>query len=72
MKAQASNLAIQMGQTRWLMFAQNAVPVPKPLLIVLIFWLTVLFVSFGLFAPRNLTMRAGLLISALTVGVRSF
>lgn len=71
MKAQASNLAIQMGQTHWLMFAQNAVPVPKPLLIVLIFWLTV-FVSFGLFAPRNLTARAGLLISALTVGVRSF
>jgi hypothetical protein len=68
LKAQASNLAVQMGQTRWLMFAQNTVPVPKPLLIVLLFWLTVLFVSFGLFAPQNLTVRAGLLISALSVG----
>ena len=67
MKAQASNLAIQMGQTRRLMFAQNAVPVPRPLLFVLIFWLTLLFLSFGLFAPRNLTVRSGLLISALSV-----
>ena len=67
LKAQASNLAIQMGQTRWLMFAQNTIPVPKPLLVILIFWLTVLFFSFGLFAPRNLTVRSGLLISALSV-----
>lgn len=65
MKAQASTLAIQMGQTRWLMFAQNTVPVPKLLLLMLIFWLTVLFMSFGLFAPRNLTVGSGLFLSAL-------
>ena len=67
MKAQASNLAVQMGQTRWLMFTQNTVPVPKPLLFVLTFWLTVLFISFGLFAPNNLTVKSGLFISALAV-----
>lgn len=67
MKAQASSLAIQMGQTRWLIFAQNTIPVPKLLLLVLIFWLTVLFISFGLFAPRNLTVRSGLFTSALAV-----
>lgn len=67
MKAQALSLAIQMGQTRWLIFAQNTIPVPKLLLLVLIFWLTVLFISFGLFAPRNLTVRSGLFISALAV-----
>ena len=67
MKAQASNLAIQMGQVRWLMFAQSSVPVPKLLLLVLIFWLTVLFFSFGLFAPRNFTVRSGLFVSALAV-----
>lgn len=67
MKAQASSLAIQMGQTRWLIFAQNTIPVPKLLLVALNFWLTVLFLSFGLFAPRNLTVRFGLFISALAV-----
>jgi hypothetical protein len=67
MKAQACNLAIQMGQVRWLMFAQNSIPVPKVLLLVLIFWLTVLFFSFGLFAPHNFTVRTGLFVSALAV-----
>jgi hypothetical protein len=67
MKMQASNLAIQTGQIRWLMFAQNSVPVPKILLLVLLFWLVVLFFSFGLFGPRNLTVKACLLVSALAV-----
>ena len=67
LKAQASNLAIRMGQTRWLMSAQKTIPVPKPLLVMLISWLTILFVSFGLFAPRNFTVQAGLFISALAV-----
>jgi hypothetical protein len=67
LKAQASNLTIQMGQTRWLMFAQNTIPVPKLLLVMLIFWLTVLFISFGIFAPRNLTVKSGLFMAALAV-----
>jgi hypothetical protein len=64
-KTQASNLAVQLGQIRWLMFAQNSVPVPRLLLFMLVFWLTVLFMSFGLFAPRNLTVASGLFMSAL-------
>jgi hypothetical protein len=70
MKAQASNLAIQMVQVRWLMFAQSSAPVPKLLLLVLIFWLIVLFFSFGLFAPRNFTVRSGLLVSASRLQVQ--
>jgi hypothetical protein len=38
-----------------------------PLLVVLVFWLTTLFISFGLFAPRNGTVVASLFISALSV-----
>jgi hypothetical protein len=67
MKNEALGLAIQMGQTRWLMFEQRAVPVPATLLIVLVFWLTALFVSFGMFAKPNATLIAGLLVSALSV-----
>ena len=36
-----------MGQTRWLMIAQAAVQVPKPLVAVLIFWLTIIFIGWG-------------------------
>jgi hypothetical protein len=67
LKGQATSLAIQLGQTRWLMFEQRTVPIPKLLLGMLIFWLTVLFISFGLFAPRNVTVLVGLFIAALAV-----
>jgi hypothetical protein len=67
LKAQATSLAIQMGEMRWLMYEQKAVPVPKLLLAMLISWLVILFASFGLFAPRNLTVQAGLFMSALAV-----
>jgi len=35
--------------------------------VILTFWLVVLFASFGLYAPRNATVFAALLISALSV-----
>jgi hypothetical protein len=38
-----------------------------PLLIVLTFWITALFISFGLFAPLNGTTVASLFVSALSV-----
>jgi hypothetical protein len=45
----------------------NTTPVSVPLLVVLVFWLTVIFFSFGLFAPRNATVVATLLICALSI-----
>jgi hypothetical protein len=55
-------------QTRWLMFGQQAGnAIQTPLLVVLVFWLAALFASFGLFAPRNLTVIAVLCVSALSV-----
>jgi len=38
-----------------------------PLLVVLVLWLTVIFVSFGLFAPSNATVISSLFVSALSV-----
>ena len=72
LQAQAQGLAIQLGQTRWLMFAQQSVSVPMPLLEILVFWLTMLFISFGLFAPHNGTVVASLFISALAVSAAIF
>jgi hypothetical protein len=64
LQGQAVNLALQMGQTRLLMFTQRSVPVPKPLLVILLFWLIALFASFGLFAPTNYTVIVSLFIAA--------
>ena len=67
LRAQATNVAIQLGQTRWLMFEQRTVPVPRLLLVMLVSWLAVLFISFGLYASPNLTVVVSLFFSALAV-----
>ena len=38
-----------------------------PFLVVLVFWLSMIFTSFGLFAPANSTVVAVLLVCALSV-----
>src|SRR5262245_38228672 len=63
----ASGLAVDLGRTRWLMYAQATTSVSRPLLIVLVLWLSAIFVSFGLFAPFNTTVVASLCVSALSV-----
>ena len=67
LQSQALSMAIQLGQTRSLMFAQKASSVPMPLLAVLVFWLTLLFMSFGLFVRPNVTVVVSLFASALAV-----
>jgi hypothetical protein len=67
LQAQASSMVIALGQTRWLMAEQRVNSVSVPLLVVLIFWLTIIFISFGLFAPRNVTVVVSLLVSSLSV-----
>ena len=66
-QSQALSIVIGLGQTRWLMYEQRVNSVSVPLLIVLIFWLTALSISFSLFAPRNAIVVATLLVSALSV-----
>jgi hypothetical protein len=67
LQAQAISVGIQLGQTRLLVLEQRRVPVPRALLATLIFWLFALFVSFGLFAPFNVTAMSSLLTSAAAV-----
>jgi len=67
LRQQGLNLAVQLAQIRWLMYAQNSVPFPRFLLLMLIGWLILLFVSFGIFAPSNPLVLAGFLASATAV-----
>jgi hypothetical protein len=66
-QAQAVNLVMSLGQTRWLMSEQRTNTVSVSMLVVLIFWLTIIFISFGLYAPRNATVVVSLLVSAISV-----
>ena len=67
LQAQAFSIAMGLLQTRWLQYQQTTTAVSVPLLVVLVFWLAVIFFGFGLFAPRNATVVASLLICALSV-----
>ena len=65
--AQALSMAMGIGQTRWLMYEQGVTAVSMPLLVVLVAWLTIIFISFGVLAPPNGTVIASLCVSALSV-----
>jgi len=67
LQGQALSIAMDLGKTRWLMFAQAISSVSMPLLVVLVLWLAAIFISFGLFAPFNGTVVATLFVSALSV-----
>ena len=67
LQSQALSIAVDIGKTRWLMYEQAISSVSLPLLVVLVLWLTVIFISFGLFAPFNATVVSSLLVSALSV-----
>jgi len=59
--------AFGMGQLRWLIFVQGATNLPMPLIIALIVWLTLVFISSGLFARRNHTVVASFFAAAFSV-----
>jgi hypothetical protein len=59
-------------EVRWGVFALGGRSVPLPFLVVLLFWLTITFASFGLFAPRNAMLFGVLFVCALSVGSAVF
>ena len=66
-QVQAVTMVMSLAHTRWLMYEQGANSVSKPMLMILVFWLSAIFVSFGLFAPRNATAITALFVAGLSV-----
>jgi uncharacterized membrane protein len=66
-QAQAAQLCNDLGRTRWMLSQRDDDIIPTPLVAVLVFWLTVLFVTFGLFSPGNATVMVVLLVCSLSV-----
>jgi hypothetical protein len=67
LRALALQLTVDLARSRWRLVAEEGSAIPLPFLIILVFWLTVLFASFGLFAPKNATVVATLLVGTLSV-----
>jgi hypothetical protein len=71
MQTRAIQVGIDLAQTRVLL-AEAGSGIPKPFIAVLVFWLTIIFVSFGLFARPNLTIVVALLASAFSASAAIF
>ena len=64
--AEAMQIGAELGHTRALLLEQTGGSIPIPFLVVLVFWLVMIFVGFGLFAPANPTVVSVLLVCALS------
>jgi hypothetical protein len=64
---EATKAVSELVHARWQLVAEQGSSIPTPFLFVLVFWLCVLFGSFGLFAPFNATVLASLFVCALSV-----
>ena len=70
--ARAQQIASDVSQTRWLLIEETQSQLPVAFLVVLLFWLTMLFASFGLFSPRNATVITVLFVCACSVSAAIF
>ncbi len=65
-------LAHELLLSRWLQLEQAQTTLPMPFLIILLFWLTLLYTSFGLLAPRNATVITVMFLGALALATAIF
>jgi len=72
LKSKAIDVSENLLNARWVLVSSAGSSVPRPFVGILIFWLTVTFGSFGLFAPRNATVVGVLLVCAISMGCAMF
>ena len=72
LQGQAQALGHEIMLTRWLQIEQAQLTLPTPFLVILLFWLTLLYTSFGLLAPRNATVITIMLLGALALATALF
>jgi Protein of unknown function (DUF4239) len=72
LRSRALDGTADLASARIRLFAQQDSSLPVPLLVVLVFWLTILFSGYGILAPSNATVVTMLLVCALSVSAAIF
>jgi len=72
LQSRATQAFTEAAQIRLQLFAQTGGSIPTPFLIILVFWLGAIFVSFTLFARTNLIAMASLFVCALSFACAIF
>jgi hypothetical protein len=65
LQSNALQISNTLARSRWTTVEQIGSRLPWPFFIVVVFWLAVIFASFGLFAPRNASVMAALFVASL-------
>jgi hypothetical protein len=68
LQGEAVATSLDLLRQRWLLIEQQGPNVQRVVLVVLVSWVTMIFVSFGLNAPRNGTVVVAFLICSLAIG----
>jgi hypothetical protein len=72
LQARALDISGQMANSRWLMVMQSQGSIATPMLVIMVFWLSIIFAAWGVFSPRNLVVVVALLACALSVSLATF
>ena len=68
LQGQALQVTAAAMATRWELGLENLSKTPTPLLVLVVFWFIILFASFGLFAPANITSVTAIFLCSVGVG----
>lgn len=67
LQSRALEVSGQIAEAHWLLVESEEEGLPWPFLVVMVFWLAVLFATFGLQAPGNVTVLFTLVVCSLSV-----
>jgi hypothetical protein len=67
LQSTALQISGAIAAARWSILQQIGSDIQWPFMAILVFWLAIIFASFGLFAPRNASVTAALFVAALSV-----
>jgi hypothetical protein len=72
LQSRAVQISNELAQVRYLLFVESENVIPTPFLAILAFWLMIIFASFSLFSPLNVTILTCLCLFALSAACAIF
>ena len=67
LKERALAVSGDIAQARWFLLEELDSTMPRPFVAIMVFWLMLIFFSYGLFTPRNATVLAVLALCAVSL-----
>jgi len=72
LQSRAIQISHDIVSSRWFLIIQREGTISVPLVVIMVFWLSVIFAAWGVFSPRNLVVVVALLAASLSVSGATF